>query len=69
MNTEGQEVRDARVAGALYDGDWTVVGCDYTYLDNADLAPGESSTFEIIYADRDYEDVEYYHVQAEADWP
>ena len=38
-----------RVAGALYDhGGRTVIGCDYAYLDQADLTADESSTFEIV---------------------
>jgi len=68
-NEEEQSVIDGRVVGAIYDAEYTVLGCEYCYLDNSDLGPGESSTFELTFTDRDYEDVLHYFIQAEGDWP
>lgn len=65
-NDHGSRVEDVQPVGTLYDGDGRVVGCDFTYTSVADLNPGQTSSFELIFSDRDdYSDVRAYRIQVD----
>jgi hypothetical protein len=38
-----------QLVGTLYDGGGVVVDCDFTYVNSTDLAPGQTSSFDITY--------------------
>lgn len=49
----------------LYDVSDTVIGCDFTFANTDTLSPGESSSFELTFWDRDYSDAATYRLQVD----
>lgn len=49
----------------LYDVSKTVIGCDFTFANTDTLSPGESSSFELTFWDRDYSDAAIYRLQVD----
>ena len=49
----------------LYNSTGTVVGCDFTFTNTYPLIPGQSSSFELTFIERDYADAAYYSLQVD----
>lgn len=49
----------------LYDASDTVIGCDYTFTNTYPLSPGQSSSFELTFSDKDYSDAASYRLQVD----
>jgi hypothetical protein len=60
-------VTDVDLTGTLYDAGSTVVGCGTIGANNDNLAPGQSSSFEMTFSGyyRDYADVDSYRLQVD----
>lgn len=60
-------VTDVDLIGTLYDAGSTVVGCGTIGANNDNLAPGQSSSFELTFSGyyRDYADVDSYRLQVD----
>lgn len=66
-NQEPSAVQFVQPVGTLYDAAGAVIGCDYTFTDSAELAPGQASPFELFFTGRDYGSVSSYRVQVDGD--
>jgi hypothetical protein len=53
------------VTGTLYDAHSQVIGCDFAFVDSTDLAPGQTSPFEITFSGWDYAAASGYHLQVD----
>jgi hypothetical protein len=56
-----------RLSGTLYDAAGQVIGCDFAYAYNVDLAAGQSDSFELVFADGEYPSAAAWHVAAEGE--
>jgi hypothetical protein len=63
-NDHGSPVQYVEPVGTLYNGAGTVIGCFLTMI-GATLQPGETSSFEITFANRHYEDAASYRLQVD----
>ncbi len=61
-NDEPVTVRFVQPTVTLYNAAGTVVGCAFEYVGSLDLAPGQSSAFDLSFGGRDYVDVASYSV-------
>ncbi len=61
-NDELVTVRFVQPTVTLYNAAGTVVGCAFGYVGSLDLAPGQSSAFDLSLGGRDYSDVARYSV-------
>jgi hypothetical protein len=68
-NNEGVSVKFVSPVGTLYNNLGKVVGCDFTYVNSTDLAPGQISSFDITFFSRDYADVTSYRLQVDGTLP
>jgi len=64
-NDDSSRVESIDVTGTLYNASGTVIDCDYAYLNNPDLDPGQTSAFEITFYGNDYSNATSYRLQAE----
>ena len=65
-NDEQVRVTFVSPVATLYNNLGKVVGCDSTYVDSTNLAPGQISSFDITFFSRDYSDVTFYRLQVDA---
>jgi hypothetical protein len=56
-----------RLSGTVYDAAGQVIGCDFAYAFNVDLAAGQSDSFELLFADGDYPTAAGWHVAVEGE--
>jgi hypothetical protein len=59
-NDESVTVNSVHVAGSLYSASGKVVGCEVSSTSSTNLSPGQSSSFQLTYSDRNYSDVSSY---------
>jgi len=64
-NDSGRRVEYVSPVGTLYNAFGTVIGCDFTYVDSTHLDPGQTSSFEMTFVGRDYDDVARYRLQVD----
>jgi hypothetical protein len=63
-NDHGTRVEYVSPVGTVYNASG-VVGCDFTYVNSTDLAPDQTSSFEMTFLGRDYADVTSYRLQVD----
>jgi hypothetical protein len=68
-NDEDVTVYDVRLVGTLYNLTGKVIGCKFTSVAGGYLDTDDTSSFEILYTERDYVDAATYRVQADGDIP
>lgn len=66
-NTSSADYSLLRLAVTVYNVGGEVIGCDFTYSDNSDLAAGATDSFEFLLADREYPDAVGYHIVADGE--
>lgn len=64
-NQQGSLASNVRPVGTLYNDEGEVVGCEWTYTDPEDLAPGAVGSFQMPFLGRDYSDVVDFRIQVE----
>jgi hypothetical protein len=58
------QVKFVQEVGTLYNAAGTALACDFTYVNSTDLAPGQTSAFDMAFFGRSsYADVATYHLQ------
>gem|GEM_PF-1311963 len=67
-NNLGSKVNWVSPIGTLYNNSGQVVGCDFTYVNSTDLLPGQTSSFEMSFLGRDYNDVTSYKIQVDGEF-
>lgn len=68
-NNENVTVYDVRPVGTVYNITNRVIGCEFTLVSGYSLNPGASSSFEILFLDRDYIDATTYRLQVDGNIP
>jgi hypothetical protein len=68
-NDEAFRVTYVSPVGTLYNNFDQVVGCDFTYVNNPNLYPGQISSFDMTFFGRDYADVTSYRLQVDGTLP
>lgn len=68
-NDENSAIESVSVVGTLYDASSSVIGCDFTFPNNSDLSPDQTSSFEMLFLGRDYSDAASYRLQADGNSP
>jgi hypothetical protein len=66
-NDGGVRVNYVSPIGTLYNVSGIVIGCDFTFVSSTDLLPGQSSSFDMTFLGRNYNDVASYSVQVDGD--
>ena len=66
-NNLGLKVNWVSPVGTLYNASGQVIGCDFTYVNSNDLLPGQTSSFEMLFLGRDYNDVTSYRIQVDGE--
>jgi len=64
-NQEGSLISNVRPVGTLYNDEREVVGCEWTYTDPENLAPGAVGSFQMPFLGRDFSDVVDFRIQVE----
>jgi len=64
-NQQGSLVSNVRPVGTLYNEEGNVVGCEWTYTDPEDLAPGAVGSFQMPLLGRDFGNVVEFRMQVE----
>ncbi len=64
-NDEGVSVTFVSPVATLYNDLGKVVGCDSVNVDSTNLTPGQISSFDITFLNRDYSDVTSYRLQVD----
>jgi len=67
-NNLGSTVNWVSPVGTLYNASDQVIGCDFTYVNSTDLLPGQTSSFEMLFLGRDYNDVASYRIQVDGEF-
>lgn len=62
-NTGASSVAFVQPTGTVYNAQDQVVGCNFTFLDDSTLSPGELDDFTLTFDDRDYSDVDSFFLQ------
>jgi hypothetical protein len=70
-NDGNQKSNNVSVSGTLYNSSGIPIGCDWNYITNTNLNPGETSPFVIDYSGyfRDYADVFFYKLRVAGSLP
>jgi hypothetical protein len=66
-NDNGTTVNYVQPVGTLYSIAGTVVGCSFAYVNSTHLAPGQTSSFDMLFTGRNYSDVANWRVQVDGD--
>ncbi len=66
-NTTTTDYKLLRLVGTLYDASGAAIGCDFAYTFESDLSGGQTDSFELLFADRDYAGVADWRVQVEGE--
>jgi hypothetical protein len=68
QNNEPNRVEYVSPVITLYNSDWIVLDCDFTYVNSTHLDPGQISSFEDNFVSRDdYSSVSSYRIQVDGD--
>lgn len=64
-NDHGSTIEYVMPVGTLYNSANKVIGCDFTFVNSTHLNPGQSSSFDLTFLDRDYYDADHYKIQVD----
>jgi hypothetical protein len=68
-NDDTRTIDSVQIVGTLYDAADVPLGCWFGYVNSTNLAPGQTSAFDITYTGRNWNDVAAYHLQADGRLP
>ena len=64
-NDHATRVEYVRPVGTLYNASYTVIGCNFTFIDDTHLDPDQISSFRMTFLGRDYADAAAYRLQVD----